>query len=142
MREEGGTKKKNKLTSQVIWDPSSTGLVFVGWDSRPRRLGIIYCANRPSSIFFVPFAAPGKFSEEKICAEDFLFLMKANSNFFKRKKRNPTTKEPKKSPSWIKQVIFSENEIFESEVFIDLSKKTCTRKFAALLNQINFFQCL
>lgn len=31
---------------KAIWGPSDDGLVFVGWDNEPRRLGLIYCSNR------------------------------------------------------------------------------------------------
>jgi acylaminoacyl-peptidase len=38
---------------QVQWSPSSDELVFVGWPNSPRRLGIIHCFNRPSTIYSI-----------------------------------------------------------------------------------------
>ncbi|KAI6694193.1 hypothetical protein NL676_021903 [Syzygium grande] len=42
---------------QVIWAPSSVGtnqhLVFVGWSSDQRKLGIKYCYNRPCALYAI-----------------------------------------------------------------------------------------
>ncbi|KAM9324358.1 acylamino-acid-releasing enzyme [Gastrophryne carolinensis] len=38
---------------QAFWSPDDTGVVFVGWWHTPFRLGLKYCANRRSSLFFV-----------------------------------------------------------------------------------------
>lgn len=42
---------------QVIWAPPAEGLyqylVFVGWSSNPRKLGIKYCYNRPCALYAV-----------------------------------------------------------------------------------------
>uniref|UniRef100_A0A8C1V1M4 Acylamino-acid-releasing enzyme n=1 Tax=Cyprinus carpio TaxID=7962 RepID=A0A8C1V1M4_CYPCA len=42
---------------QAFWSPSDTGLVFVGWWHEPFRLGLKYCANRRSSLFYVDLAS-------------------------------------------------------------------------------------
>ncbi|CAK7327161.1 unnamed protein product [Dovyalis caffra] len=48
---------KSLSTGQVVWAPSTEGiyqyLVFVGWSSSPRKLGIKYCYNRPSGLYAV-----------------------------------------------------------------------------------------
>lgn len=40
---------------QVVWAPSTEGtyqyLVFVGWTSDTRKLGIKYCYNRPCALY-------------------------------------------------------------------------------------------
>lgn len=41
---------------QVVWAPSigeDQYLVFVGWSSEPRKLGMIYCYNRPCALYAV-----------------------------------------------------------------------------------------
>ncbi|XP_030541210.2 acylamino-acid-releasing enzyme isoform X2 [Rhodamnia argentea] len=49
---------------QVIWAPSSVGtnqhMVFVGWSSDQRKLGIKYCYNRPCALYAIknPFHQP------------------------------------------------------------------------------------
>ncbi|XP_003573923.1 acylamino-acid-releasing enzyme 1 isoform X1 [Brachypodium distachyon] len=52
---------------QVVWSPSSSySLVFVAWSDdngfqeTPRKLGIVYCYNRPCALY----AAPDPFKEE------------------------------------------------------------------------------
>uniref|UniRef100_A0A671SD87 acylaminoacyl-peptidase n=1 Tax=Sinocyclocheilus anshuiensis TaxID=1608454 RepID=A0A671SD87_9TELE len=49
----------NTLNScpQAFWSPNDTGLVFVGWWHEPFRLGLKYCANRRSSLFYVDLAS-------------------------------------------------------------------------------------
>ncbi len=37
---------------QAIWAPNDTGIVFVGHSHEPYRLGIIYCNNRRSTLFY------------------------------------------------------------------------------------------
>ncbi|KAF9677661.1 hypothetical protein SADUNF_Sadunf08G0130700 [Salix dunnii] len=48
---------KSLSIGQVIWAPSTHGLhqylVFVGWSSNPRKLGIKYCYNRPCALYAV-----------------------------------------------------------------------------------------
>lgn len=38
---------------QAFWAPGDTGVVFVGWWHDPFRLGLKYCPNRRSSLFYV-----------------------------------------------------------------------------------------
>ncbi|XP_041446694.1 acylamino-acid-releasing enzyme isoform X1 [Xenopus laevis] len=38
---------------QAFWSPGDTGVVFVGWWHSPFRVGLKYCANRRSALFFV-----------------------------------------------------------------------------------------
>lgn len=35
----------------ATWIPDGTGVVAVGYKVTPRKLGLIYCTNRPSHIF-------------------------------------------------------------------------------------------
>ncbi|XP_060187651.1 acylamino-acid-releasing enzyme-like isoform X2 [Lycium barbarum] len=48
---------KSLSVGQVVWAPSREGLqqylVFVGWPSDPRKLGIKYCYNRPCALYAV-----------------------------------------------------------------------------------------
>ncbi|XP_056381212.1 acylamino-acid-releasing enzyme [Hyla sarda] len=38
---------------QAFWSPDDTGVLFVGWWHSPYRVGLKYCANRRSALFFV-----------------------------------------------------------------------------------------
>ncbi|XP_058498460.1 acylamino-acid-releasing enzyme isoform X2 [Solea solea] len=40
---------------QAFWAPGDTGVVFVGWWHEPFRLGLKYCPNRRSSLFYMDF---------------------------------------------------------------------------------------
>ncbi|XP_052189153.1 acylamino-acid-releasing enzyme isoform X2 [Diospyros lotus] len=48
---------KSLSVGQVLWAPSTKGLhqylVFVGWSSNGRKLGIKYCYNRPCALYAV-----------------------------------------------------------------------------------------
>lgn len=48
---------KSLSVGQVVWAPSTQGLhqylVFVGWSSNPRKLGIKYCYNRQCALYAV-----------------------------------------------------------------------------------------
>ncbi|RDX75492.1 Acylamino-acid-releasing enzyme [Mucuna pruriens] len=48
---------KSLSIGQVVWAPFTEGseqyLVFVGWSSKPRKLGIKYCSNRPCALYAV-----------------------------------------------------------------------------------------
>ncbi|XP_063065004.1 acylamino-acid-releasing enzyme [Engraulis encrasicolus] len=44
---------ENISPGQAFWAPSDTGVVFVGWCHEPFRLGLRYCPNRRSSLFYV-----------------------------------------------------------------------------------------
>ena len=43
--------EKSLSVGQVVWDPSDRYLVFVGWLSETRKLGIKVCYNRPSALY-------------------------------------------------------------------------------------------
>ncbi|PIN21311.1 Dipeptidyl aminopeptidase [Handroanthus impetiginosus] len=65
---------------QVVWAPSIDGhqyLVFVGWPSDSRKLGIKYCYNRPCALYAVK--APSFKSEASVtssnAAEDLLIKL-------------------------------------------------------------------
>ncbi|XP_020907129.1 acylamino-acid-releasing enzyme isoform X2 [Exaiptasia diaphana] len=38
---------------QAVWAPEEKGVVFCGWWHVPYRLGLVYCTNRRSGIFYV-----------------------------------------------------------------------------------------
>lgn len=38
---------------QAIWGPDSSGVLFSGWSHEPFRLGLIYCQNRKSRIYYL-----------------------------------------------------------------------------------------
>ncbi|XP_055503700.1 acylamino-acid-releasing enzyme isoform X1 [Leucoraja erinacea] len=38
---------------QAFWAPNDTGIVFVGWEHEPQRLGLVYCTNRKSGLYYV-----------------------------------------------------------------------------------------
>ncbi|XP_077282903.1 acylamino-acid-releasing enzyme-like isoform X2 [Arctopsyche grandis] len=38
---------------QVSWSPNGEAIIGVAWETEPRRLGLIFCTNRPSFIFSV-----------------------------------------------------------------------------------------
>ncbi|KAG9470447.1 hypothetical protein GDO78_017783 [Eleutherodactylus coqui] len=38
---------------QAFWSPDDTGVLFVGWWHSPYRVGLKYCSNRRSALFFV-----------------------------------------------------------------------------------------
>uniref|UniRef100_A0A8C9TMA9 acylaminoacyl-peptidase n=1 Tax=Scleropages formosus TaxID=113540 RepID=A0A8C9TMA9_SCLFO len=44
---------ENISPGQAFWAPNDTGVVFVGWWHEPFRLGLRYCSNRRSSLFYV-----------------------------------------------------------------------------------------
>ncbi|XP_026187700.1 acylamino-acid-releasing enzyme-like isoform X3 [Mastacembelus armatus] len=44
---------ENISPGQAFWAPGDTGVVFIGWWHEPFRLGLKYCPNRRSSLFYV-----------------------------------------------------------------------------------------
>jgi acylaminoacyl-peptidase len=40
---------------QPQWTQVDDGIVFVGWENKPRKHGIVYCSNRRSSLYFYSF---------------------------------------------------------------------------------------
>lgn len=53
---------ENISTGQVQWAPKNKNLIFTGWSTEPRRLGIIHCYNRPCAIYSVPIDVERLFS--------------------------------------------------------------------------------
>lgn len=41
----------NLSPGQLTWTKDGKALVGVAWENLPRRLGLIYCTNRPGHIF-------------------------------------------------------------------------------------------
>uniref|UniRef100_A0A1A7WPK5 acylaminoacyl-peptidase n=1 Tax=Iconisemion striatum TaxID=60296 RepID=A0A1A7WPK5_9TELE len=44
---------ENISPGQAFWAPGDTGVIFVGWWHEPFRLGLKFCPNRRSSLFYV-----------------------------------------------------------------------------------------
>lgn len=62
---------------QVVWAPSTGGnqyLVFVGWSSEPRKLGIKHCYNRPCALYAVKVPNYGSEVDEHNLKCVILFL--------------------------------------------------------------------
>jgi acylaminoacyl-peptidase len=59
---------------QLVWC-SNSQLAGVAWFHQPRRLGIIYCSNRPSQIFKVDISS-GKYGIIDCCLTETSFLQK------------------------------------------------------------------
>lgn len=51
---------------QAVWVPGAGGkeeeVVCVGWENKPRKLGFVYCLNRPSALYHAHLVS-GKISE-------------------------------------------------------------------------------
>lgn len=49
--------EKRLSVGQVVWAPPISGshqyLVFVGWSADTRKLGMVYCYNRPCALYAV-----------------------------------------------------------------------------------------
>lgn len=43
---------ENVSVGQAVWTPDGNGIVFAGWDNEPYRVGMIYCKNRRSAIYY------------------------------------------------------------------------------------------
>lgn len=53
---------RNTTFGQPVWSPDGSHLIFVSWEHQssnfpllPQRLGIVYCFNRPCSLFAIPW---------------------------------------------------------------------------------------
>lgn len=57
--------------ASATWIPDGSGVVAVGYKITPRKLGLIYCTNRPSHIFSL--LLNGQYSKNKEII--FLFLL-------------------------------------------------------------------
>lgn len=42
---------------QAVWAPDDSGVVFVAWPERPFRLGLTYCQNRASALYFLELSS-------------------------------------------------------------------------------------
>jgi hypothetical protein len=61
----GGLPQECSL-GQPSWAPDGSGLLFVGWAHDPanfkgagKKLGVVYCFNRPCGIYYLPLAPEG-----------------------------------------------------------------------------------
>ena len=54
---------------QAVWVPEEGGgggeVVCVGWENRPRKLGFVYCLNRPSALYHMHLGS-GKSSKYRV----------------------------------------------------------------------------
>ncbi|KAK6929879.1 Acylamino-acid-releasing enzyme, N-terminal domain [Dillenia turbinata] len=86
---------KTLSAGQVVWAPSRNGLpqylIFVGWPSDKRKLGIKYCYNRPCALYAirVPFSnsEAGELQPKPDAEEDKALIkltQSINSAFFPR----------------------------------------------------------
>ncbi|CAL1411228.1 unnamed protein product [Linum trigynum] len=72
---------KHLSAGQVVWAPSTETspqyLVFVGWSSETRKLGIKYCYNRPCGLYAAraPFFGSDAKREQKEIAEEDLSVL-------------------------------------------------------------------
>eukprot|EP00051_Salpingoeca_urceolata_P018069 m.251702 g.251702 ORF g.251702 m.251702 type:complete len:733 (-) comp19112_c0_seq9:120-2318(-) len=56
-----GRQEAGVGVGQAVWTPSGNGVVFTAWPrSDGRRLGLIYCINRPSSVCYASLDDPAK----------------------------------------------------------------------------------
>ncbi|XP_050412759.2 acylamino-acid-releasing enzyme isoform X1 [Patella vulgata] len=46
---------ENVSCGEVLWCPNDSGVVFVGWDHEPFRLGLKYCTQRKSGVYYYDF---------------------------------------------------------------------------------------
>ncbi|XP_023087213.1 acylamino-acid-releasing enzyme isoform X3 [Piliocolobus tephrosceles] len=54
LRKAGGTGPgEEKQFLEAFWAPGDAGVVFVGWWHEPFRLGIRFCTNRRSALYYV-----------------------------------------------------------------------------------------
>lgn len=46
---------ENISPGQAVWAPEDLGILFVGWEGSPWKLGLIYCNNRRSRLYYYEF---------------------------------------------------------------------------------------
>ncbi|VDO97822.1 unnamed protein product [Soboliphyme baturini] len=46
---------QNVSVTETVWSPSDDGIVFIGLQEEPRKLGKMYCSNRRSSVMYFNF---------------------------------------------------------------------------------------
>lgn len=61
---------QNISPGQVIWHPNGDGVIGVGFENTPRRLGLVYCTNRISHIFYLTLE--GKYGNYLYLAYDWV----------------------------------------------------------------------
>lgn len=44
---------KDFSPAQVIYEPNGDGVIGVAFNNTPRKLGLIYCTNRKSHVFYL-----------------------------------------------------------------------------------------
>ena len=63
-----GTLSVLCVAGQAVWVPGGGEgegegeVVCVGWENKPRKLGFVYCLNRPSALYHIQLDS-GKTSE-------------------------------------------------------------------------------
>lgn len=82
---------------QVQWSPNLEKIVFTGWNTNPRRLGILHCYNRPSSIYSLKLDLSTLFLEENVSKIELEKLSHLNS----------INRSPRFSPDGKRLVYFS-----------------------------------
>lgn len=82
---------------QVQWAPGNEFLVFTGWETEPRRLGISHCYNRPCAIYSVPIYPEKLFNTSKDAKEDSSKDSKKDSKADSKKSNDSEASSSKKS---------------------------------------------
>lgn len=60
-----------------IFDDESTGIIFSAAKLPVKKLGMVYCLNRPTSIYYVKVPL---FEKDKVSADDY-FLKLSGDNY-------------------------------------------------------------
>jgi acylaminoacyl-peptidase len=63
---------ENLSPGQLTWTQDSKALVGVAWENNPRRLGLIYCTNRPGHIF--QLSLDGSYRKSFLCSKNNIVL--------------------------------------------------------------------
>uniref|UniRef100_A0A1E1X5B5 Acylamino-acid-releasing enzyme n=1 Tax=Amblyomma aureolatum TaxID=187763 RepID=A0A1E1X5B5_9ACAR len=46
---------ENVSPGQAVWAPEDAGILYVGWETSPWKLGVVYCNNRRSRLYYYEF---------------------------------------------------------------------------------------
>uniref|UniRef100_A0A023GNQ5 Acylamino-acid-releasing enzyme n=1 Tax=Amblyomma triste TaxID=251400 RepID=A0A023GNQ5_AMBTT len=46
---------ENVSPGQAVWAPEDAGILYIGWDTSPWKLGLVYCNNRRSRLYYYEF---------------------------------------------------------------------------------------
>ncbi|CAH0554422.1 unnamed protein product [Brassicogethes aeneus] len=65
----------NKCVAQPKYNPDGSGVVGVAYETEPRKLGLIYCSNRASSVFSLDFK--GNYVEVDLVKDDLAKAVKS-----------------------------------------------------------------